>query len=96
MRTASALGIICEREPTMKTLMKELETYERNKQTLLAEHEGKFVVIHSDEVAGTWDSYSDAYAAGCDRFGLEPFLVKQVLAKDKVLVVTRNVVPCAF
>jgi hypothetical protein len=59
------------------TIEKELETYREKLPTLLAE-EGKFVLIHDGEVAGTFDTYAHALSEGCKRFKLEPFLVKQI------------------
>jgi hypothetical protein len=58
-------------------LEKELATYERRLPELLA-NEGKFVVIHGEDVAGTWHTYEDALAAGYQKFGLEPFLIQQI------------------
>jgi len=59
-------------------LERELQTY-KNRLTELLAHEGKFVLIRGDEVAGTWDTYEDALRAGYDKFGLNPFLVKRIL-----------------
>jgi hypothetical protein len=71
-------------------LAKELATYERCKEDLLRDHEGKFVLIHGDDVAGAWDTYQDALGAGYREYGLEPFLVKQVLAIERVQFFTRD------
>ena len=59
-------------------LEKELATYRKELPSLLAQ-EGKYVLIHGDEMAGIWDTQEDAVQAGDERFGLEPFLVKQIL-----------------
>ena len=75
-------------------LKTELETFERHKHQLIAEHEGKYVLIHGNEVAGVWDTYADALKAGYDRFGLEPFLVKQISGIEKVQIFTRDVFTC--
>ena len=69
---------------TAETLKSELETYNRNKQQLVAQGEGRFVVIHGDEIAGIWGTYEDALQAGYERFGLTPFLVKQIEALERV------------
>lgn len=76
------------------TFAKELETFEAKKQELLAESEGKFVVIQGDQFAGVWDSYEDALRAGYERFKLVPFLVKQITQIEPVLNFTRNLVQC--
>lgn len=75
-------------------LERELETYNRLKSSLL-DKQGKFVVIHDNEVAGVWDTYSDALRAGYDRYRLEPFLVKRIEAVEQVQSITRDVeFPC--
>jgi hypothetical protein len=67
-------------DPTSFALEKELRTYHRELPRLLADAEGKFAVIHGDEVSGTWETYEDALQAGYDRYQLTPFLVKKVSA----------------
>jgi hypothetical protein len=65
-------------------LDQELETFRRELQKMLAEHPGEYVLIHGDDVNSFWPTEDDAYVAGCDRFGLAPFLVKQVLESEPV------------
>ena len=62
---------------------KELATYNAHKDELL-QHEGKFVVIHEDRIAGVWETYEDALKAGYAEFKLEPFMVKQILVVEPV------------
>ena len=63
----------------MPTLLdRELDTYERNRESLLATAEGKFVLIHDDSVLGVFESEADAVDQGYQRLGYVPFLVKQV------------------
>ena len=57
----------------------ELQTFQRNRDRLLATGEGKFVLIHGDEVVGVYESKMDAISQGYQRFGNTPFLVKQIL-----------------
>lgn len=59
-------------------LAAELQTYERNFDSLMAAHEGKFVLIHGDRVLGAFDSQQDAITWGYHELGNVPFLVKQV------------------
>jgi hypothetical protein len=68
--------------PPGKELETEIQTYHRVLPELLREHEGQFVLIHGDAVDSYWPTEDAGYEAGCDRFGLEPFLVKQVLRKE--------------
>jgi hypothetical protein len=74
-------------------LDKELETY-RNKLPQLLGDEERFVVIHGDEVAGTWQTYEDALQAAYKQFGLKSFLVKRIEGVDRVQFFTRDVSPC--
>jgi hypothetical protein len=79
---------------TMATdhLKTELETYEQNKANLLGK-EGKFVLIRGTEVAGTWDTYEDALQAGYQKYGIAPFLVKQIQGTERVQFFTRGLCP---
>ena len=74
-------------------LEKELDTY-KNKLTELASSEGKFVLIHGDQVAGIFDTYADAIKEGYEKFGLDPFLVKQIQAVERIQFVSRFADPC--
>jgi len=74
-------------------LEKELETY-RNKLNELKTNEGKFVLIKGDNVEGTYTSYEDAMKEGYEKFGLQPFLVKQIQSVEQVQFVTRLIAPC--
>lgn len=57
----------------------ELKTFQINRDRLLATGEGKFVLVHADEVAGVYESKMDAISQGYLKFGNTPFLVKQIL-----------------
>ena len=71
-------------------LQKELETFEANKDQLVADSSGKWVVIHADEIAGVWDTYEDALKSAYEKYGLEPFLVKQILAVEQTQFISRR------
>lgn len=58
-------------------LDREMETYRRELPRLLAD-EGKYVLIHGDDVAGIFATDEEAVEAGDERFGLEPFLVHRI------------------
>jgi hypothetical protein len=63
-------------------LDREFAVYRRELPTMLTDHEGQWVLIHGDDVAGFWPTEDEAYDAGCDRFGPGPFLVMPVV-KDE-------------
>jgi hypothetical protein len=73
-------------------LEKELETYKKHLPELKS-HEGKFVLIQGENVVDFFTSYDDALKEGYKRFGLTPFMVKQVLAVEPVFCVTRPINP---
>ena len=65
-------------------LARELETY-REKLPELLQHEGKYVVIFGTSVVDIFATYEDALRHGYRRFGLEPFLVRQIHATEPVV-----------
>ena len=65
--------------PQDANLEEELAFYERSKAQLLEQHEGFFVLIRRSELAGVYPTAEAAYKDGLEQFGIEPFLVKQVL-----------------
>ena len=73
-------------------LEKELATY-KAKLSELKGNEGKFALIHGDDLVGVFTSYEDAIKEGYGRFKLEPFLVKQIQSIEQVQFVTRLVAP---
>ena len=64
-------------------LDRELAYYDSHKQDFL-DHEGKFVVIHGENVAGFWETYEDALQVACREFGLDPFPIKKIEARETV------------
>lgn len=64
-------------------LEKEYETYQNKRQELLKD-EGKFVVIHGDEIAGVWSTWEEALDAGYGKYGLTPFMVQHIEAVDTI------------
>ncbi len=74
------------------TLEQELATY-RAKLPELAPHEGKYVLIHGQDVIGTFATYEDALRQGYREFGLERFMVKQVQSTEQVLFVAQALAP---
>ena len=66
-------------------LRQELETFEAQRDELVRRVNGKFVLIKGDRVVGTFDTESDAIAAGYKEFGNVAFLVKHVAPSDRPL-----------
>ena len=59
-------------------LQRELETFENNIDELLKTDEGKYALVHENEVIETYSDQHDAIAAGYEKFGNVPFLVKLI------------------
>ena len=64
-------------------LKTELEFYKKNAE-VWEDHVGEFVLIKGEETAGFFSTYADAINAGYEKFGLDPFLVKQVSIVEQV------------
>jgi hypothetical protein len=75
-------------------LEQEQAVYQRELSRLLQEgEEHRWVLIHGQEIVSTWDTRRDAVQAGHERFGLTPFLVRQILREEQPAVITRFLVP---
>lgn len=72
-------------------LSQELEAFERELPMLMAQHEGQFAVVHGDRIVGFEPTYEAALEWAYGRFGLEPFMVRQVLAEQPVIYLTRHI-----
>ena len=68
----------------------ELKTYEQNRDQLLGTAEGKFVLVHNNQIVGVYDSKMDAIAVGYQQFGNVPFLVKQIVKVEAPQNFTSN------
>jgi len=76
-------------------LEKELATYKR-KLPELKNQEGKFALIHGEEVVDFFSTYEDAIKSGYQKYQMEPFLVKRVQATEPVFFISRSVVPTSI
>jgi hypothetical protein len=68
-----------------EVLSKELKTFQRERAALIADaaNLGQFALIHGDSILGIYSSFDAALAAGYDKVGLEPFLVKMIAESDE-------------
>jgi hypothetical protein len=62
---------------------REKRVYETHKQELLASAEGKFVLIHGDQIEGVFESRTDAIKHGFERFGHVPIFTKRIERYEK-------------
>jgi hypothetical protein len=63
-------------------LEREIQFCWKDLPELLA-NEGKYVLIHHEEVVGVFDGYEDALRAGYVRWLNEPFLVRRISKTEK-------------
>ena len=69
-------------------LERELETYRQRLPELLVD-EGKFVLIHGDEIVDVFGTYEDAIEEAHGKFQLSPFLVKQIQSVEDIHFISR-------
>jgi hypothetical protein len=81
-----------EGEDAFAALAEERATYRDRLPELMREHEGQFVLIKGQNVVGVFCDRSAALREGYRRFGIVPFLVRQVTASEPVVYLP-NVVP---
>jgi len=73
-------------------LSQEIQTYNQNKDILLRDNTGKFVLIKEDKIIGTYDTQNDAIKVGIDKFGNSPFLVKKITEVEESQNFTSNLI----
>ena len=73
-------------------LEQELETFRRELSRLLADPvaRGTFALVQGETVVGLYPTFEAALAAGYDRIGLVPFLVKEVTDHEEPRYFSRN------
>ena len=69
-------------------LEREFATF-KQKLPEFKDQEGRFVLIHGDDVVDFFSTYEDAIKEGYQRFGLESFLVKRLAASERPHFVSR-------
>lgn len=67
----------------------ELKTYRKHLPELL-DSKREFVLIRGHEVGGAFDTYEDALEAGYAKYGLDPFLVKEIRPAEPIQYFTRD------
>ncbi|KKN98899.1 hypothetical protein LCGC14_0141400 [marine sediment metagenome] len=72
------------------TLKVELEYFEQHRKEWCKHHLGKVAVISGTILHGFYDTCEAALEVGYDKCGVDqPFLIKEVRIKDKVVLITR-------
>ncbi len=61
---------------TITMLDKELKYYLDNKDRLIAEYNGKYIVIVGNDVVGSYNDEDAAYVESVEKYGLGNFLIQ--------------------
>ena len=69
----------------MAVLEREIARYESMRAELEKNHNGEWVLIHQEEMVGTYNSFEDAGRAAVRRFGRGPYLIRKVGAPPLTL-----------
>ncbi len=72
-------------------LIKEMEWFNEHRQELLAEHRGKWAVVHKQQLIGVYDDFSLAYSGGVTATKSPELLVTQILEEDEPIETSVNV-----
>jgi hypothetical protein len=80
----------------MSVLERDFAAFLRELPQLLqdGENRGKYALVHGEQVDSIWSTIDEALQAGYDRFGIEPFLVKEIIEVEEPRYFSRNVTPC--
>ena len=70
---------------------RERDTYQKVKPVLLAQAAGQFIAVVGDDYAGPVDTFDEAARAGYARFGIGPLYIKQILAEEPTVDVSRDI-----
>lgn len=62
----------------MEVLSQEIAVYEGMQDRLEMDHCGKWVVVHEEELVGTYGTFEAAADEAIRRFGRGPYLIRQV------------------
>ena len=78
----------------MKTLKKEIETFEAMKKKLLVDYYGKYVLIHDGEFVDSFDTFDTAARKAISEFGNGPYLIRQVTDRKPMSMPASVAFPC--
>ena len=76
----------------LEALAADIATYRARLSEISKEHEGEYVLIREGEIIGFFPDFSSAVREGYRRFGIVPFLAKEVTATERSIYIP-NVVP---
>jgi hypothetical protein len=63
-------------------LDKELKFFDAHKKEWLTHYKDQFALVKGEGFFGTFTTFEEAFNAGVDRFGNQPFLVKKIVENE--------------
>ena len=69
----------------MALLSNEIAAYEEMRDILEVDHFGEWVVVHNEQLVGTYDDFEAAAEEAVRQFGRGPYLIRQVGASPMSL-----------
>ncbi len=66
-----------------RVLQTELNYFNKHRQEWLETYENQFALVKDEKLIGTYTTEAEAYKAGLEEIGNQPFLIKQVVKEDK-------------
>ena len=62
----------------MAALSKGIAAYKRMRDVVEADHFGKWVLVHDEQLVGSFNSFEAAAEVAIEQFGRGPYLIRQV------------------
>jgi hypothetical protein len=57
--------------------------FDAHKDEWLQHYRGQYALVHGDKLLGTFTQFDEAFAAGVERLGNQPFLIRQVTDENQ-------------
>lgn len=74
----------------MAEIRREIAAYDRLRDALEADHLGEWVVVHDEELVGTYQSFEIAARKAVKCFGQGPYLIRQIGApRDPLMILSQ-------
>ena len=71
-------GRVVRKEDVMGVLSREIAAYDRMRDWLETDYFGKWVVVHEEELVGSYVTFEDAADDAIRQFGRGPYLIRRV------------------
>lgn len=85
-----SIPYICINLRSLRMLEIETQTFEQQLPGLLLTDPGKFVLIKGSEITGIFSAVEDALKTGYEKFGADPFFIRQILPAQQPLNFANN------